>query len=333
MDSLTPIIIPLSKVSESDENFIGGKAFKLGKLAEAGFRVPDGFCITTVAYQCFIKSNSLDTMIKFELGRKPFDSMRWEEIWDAALRIRSAFQRAEIPEEIRDQILRTFRDLGNQKTLVVRSSAPKEDSAKASFAGLHESYIGIKGERGLLDAVRLVWASLWSDGALLYQHELGLDPLNSSMAVLVQELIEEEVSGVAFGIDPREPKADRLIIEAVPGLCRDLVDGVLDPSRWILKRSSGDVISMKNSQDENQKSEKPLLKSDDLKYIYKTLQGIESIFGWHPDMEWTGREERFRLLQARPITASEDKPEDDKAYYLTLRPGEARLKVIGKKGC
>ena len=85
MDSLTPIIIPLFEVSDGDEKFIGGKASKLGKLTQAGFHIPGGFSITTFAYQRFIKSNSLDKMIKFELGRKPFDSMRWEEIWDAAL--------------------------------------------------------------------------------------------------------------------------------------------------------------------------------------------------------------------------------------------------------
>ena len=330
MDSLNPVIIPLLKASESDEKLIGGKAYKLARLAGAGFRIPDGFCISIFAYQHFIKSNSLNDMIKFELGRKSFDSMRWEEIWDAALRIRSAFQRAPIPKEIRDEILANFSILGRHKILAVRSSAPKEDSASASFAGLHESYIGIKGGEALLNAVRQVWASLWSDAALLYQHELGLDPLQSSMAVLVQELFEENVSGVAFGIDPRDPEADRSIIEAVPGLCRDLVDGVIDPSRWILQRSSGDIIEMKNGQDEDHADQTQLLKSDDLKRLYTALQEIESLFGWYPDLEWTGIQERFRLLQARPITTSQVET-DEKAYYLTLRPGEKRLHTLAKR--
>ncbi len=331
MDSVRPLVIPLSRAAEINEKIIGGKAAKLAKLAQAGYRIPDGFCIPIFAYQQFITANRLDEKIKFELGRKSFESMRWEEIWDAALRIRSAFQAAEIPPEIRDQIITAFKKLGDQKTLAARSSAPKEDSAKASFAGLHESYVGVKGEAGLLEAVRLVWASLWSDAALLYQHELGLDPTYSSMAVVVQELAEENISGVAFGADPRNPKADLSIIEAVPGLCRDLVDGVLDPDRWILKRSTGELTEMRSGKREEDESQLLLLNANDVKRIYQALQGIEHLFGWHPDTEWTGTSDRFTLLQARPITTSETKPEDDKAYYLTLRPGEKRLKKLAKK--
>ncbi len=331
MDSLKSLIVPLSHTAATDEKIIGGKAAKLAKLVQAGYRIPDGFCITIFAYQQFIKANRLDEKIKFELGRKSFESMRWEEIWDAALRIRSAFQAGEIPPENKNQIIKAFKKLGIRKTLVVRSSAPKEDSAKASFAGLHESYVGVKGEQGLLDAVRLVWASLWSDAALLYQHELGLDPLHSSMAVVIQELVEENISGVAFGADPRNIEADLSIIEAVPGLCRDLVDGVLDPDRWILKRSTGEVTEMQSGERGGAESIMPLLHANDVKRIYHALQGIEHLFGWYPDTEWTGRGDRFTLLQARPITTSEQQPKDDKAYYLTLRPGEQRLKQLAKK--
>jgi pyruvate,water dikinase len=331
VDTLSPYIIPLSLTTSIDDKTIGGKAAKLAKLVQAGFRIPEGFCITVLAYQEFVKATHLNEKIKFELGRKSFESMRWEEIWDAALRIRSAFQAAEIPFKIKDQVLKEYDKLGVQKTLVVRSSAPKEDSAKASFAGLHESYVGVKGEEGLLDAVRLVWASLWSDAALLYQHELGLDPLHSSMAVVVQELVEEKVSGVAFGIDPRNPKADQAIIEAVPGLCYELVDGILDPYRWILKRSTGEVIEMIASKGTNSESQISLLNTVDLKHIYNTLQGIEVLFGWAPDIEWTGRDRRFTLLQARPITTSDVQPEDEKAYYLSLRPGKLRLRVLAER--
>jgi phosphohistidine swiveling domain-containing protein len=331
MDSLKPYIVPLSLAAETDEKIIGGKTAKLAQLAHAGFRIPDGFCITIFAYQKCMKTNDLDKKIKFELGRKPFESMRWEEIWDAALRIRSAFHAAEIPFDVEDQIIKAFKKLGIKKTLAVRSSAPKEDSAKASFAGLHESYVGVQGAQGLLEAVRLVWSSLWSDAALLYQHELGLDPLHSSMAVVVQELVEEKISGVAFGGDPRNPETDRSIIEAVPGLCRDLVDGVLDPDRWILKRSTGEVVEMKPGKREYKELPAPLLQTDDLKRIYSALQAIEALFGWLPDTEWTGKDDHFTLLQARPITTSGAQPEDDRAYYLTLRPGEQRLKALAKR--
>lgn len=331
MDSLKSLTVSLSNAAGGEEKVIGGKAAKLAQLVQAGYRVPNGFCITIDAYYQFIKAGRLDEKIKFELGRKSFDSMRWEEIWDAALRIRSAFQSAEIPAEIEAKIISALKNLNENKTLVVRSSAPKEDSAKASFAGLHESYVGVRGIEKLLNAVRLVWASLWSDAALLYQHELGLDPLHSSMAVVVQELVEENISGVAFGADPRNLESDRCIIEAVPGLCRDLVDGVLDPDRWILKRSTGDVVEAISGNREDSANTQQLLQSGDLRKIYDMLQGIEKLFGWLPDTEWTGIEDRFTLLQARPITTSEQPPIDEKSYYLSLRPGEQRLKMLAKR--
>jgi hypothetical protein len=105
-----------------------------------------------------------------------------------------------------------------------------------SFAGLHESIVGVEGDRAVLDAVRTVWASLWSDAALLYRRELSLDPHRSRMAVLVQAVELAERSGVAFNRDPRSLDADRAVIEAVPGPCALLVDGSVDPDRWILAR-------------------------------------------------------------------------------------------------
>ena len=331
MGAVNSYTIPLLKSLEIDEKTIGGKASKLAKLAQAGFSVSDGFCISTNAYHKFVKSNKIDDKIKVELGRKPFDSMRWEEIWDSALRIRSMFQSMEIPVDVADQIKKAHKTLGLQKILAVRSSAPKEDSSHASFAGLHESYIGIVGEKKLLDSVKLVWASLWSDAALLYQQQLDLDPTNSSMAVLVQEMIEEDVSGVAFGIDPRQPKSDSVIIEAVPGLCRDLVDGILDPDRWVLKKSSGELIEKKAGKRDEINTDSTLLNFVDLKLIYNALQGIEELFGWYPDIEWTGKENAFTLLQARPITTSESKDSDEKSYYLTLRPNQHKLKTLAQK--
>ena len=331
MDPLERHAIPLSQSADIDEKKIGGKAAKLAQLARAGFRIPDGFSIPVGAYREFITATELDKVIQFELGRKSFDTLRWEEIWDAALRIRTAFQTAEIPTQVQKDILKCWKQLGAQKSLAVRSSAPKEDSAQASFAGLHESYVGVRGRAELLDAVRLVWASLWSDAALLYQHELGLDPLHSAMAVVVQELVEENVSGVAFGVDPRNPASNHSIIEAVPGLCQDLVDGILDPDRWLLARSDGRVIEVRPGNRETKESQKLLLDDKNVRQVYSLLQDVEQLFGWYPDTEWTGRAERLTLLQARPITTSEPQPRDQKAYYLTLRPGQKRLRKLAER--
>jgi len=183
--SQEPVIVPLVGAAAAGDRLVGGKAATLGSLIRAGFRVPRGFCITTRAYERFVAGADLRGHIAMELGRKPLDAMRWEELWDAALRIRSAFLRTEIPEAIAAQIRRALADHIGDGAVAVRSSAPGEDSQQSSFAGLHESFVGLEGDHAVLDAVRAVWASLWSDAALLYRRELSLDPHRSRMAVLV----------------------------------------------------------------------------------------------------------------------------------------------------
>lgn len=173
-------------------------------------------------------------------------------------------------------------------------SAPVEDSAKASFAGVHESVLDVIGLDALYRAVRSVWASLWSDAALLYRRELSLDPLTSSMAVLVQEFVESDFSGVAFSCDPMNTSRQTAVVEAVPGRCSDLVDGLTDPNRWILSRVDGGVLTRSLGNDEFDSNTGMLLQDKDLNTIVCTLIRIESLIGNAVDMEWTGRESGFR---------------------------------------
>jgi hypothetical protein len=321
-------VVPLREAVECEERAIGGKAAKLAQLAQAGFRVPGGFSITTKAYEYFLEDQDLARLIRMELGRKSFASMRWEEIWDVALRIRSAFLATPIPQALAQAIITAVEELGAAKPLAVRSSAPGEDSANRSFAGLHESVVGVIGPDAVLDAVRVVWASLWSDAALLYRQELALDPVLSRMAVVVQEMIDEDRSGVAFGRDPREASRNHAIVEAVPGPCGDLVDGLVDPDRWTLDRITGSVIEWRAGEREDEEKGKPILETPDLGNLHQMLLQVESLFEWPPDTEWTGRGERFTLLQARPITTAVPEAGDQRGWYLSLRPSMRRLSAL-----
>jgi pyruvate,water dikinase len=265
-----------------------------------------------------------------ELQRKPLESMRWEELWDAALRIRSTFLRAPIPVDVSEALLEACHELLDTP-LVVRSSAVGEDSGDRSFAGLHESLVGIRGVQALLDAVRIVWASLWSDAALLYRRELALHATKSAMAVVVQRLVATDRSGVGFGRDPRDPTRDTQIVEAVPGLCQDLVDGAVDPDRWLLRYSDGEVVEW-HPGDRTEHSGIPLLDEDNLGAIHRTLRGIEGAFGWPPDIEWTGRGQQFTLLQARPVTITARREGDEqREWYLSLRPAKAKLDALRRR--
>jgi phosphohistidine swiveling domain-containing protein len=321
-------VISLAEVLETDEPLVGGKAARLAVLARAGFAVPEGFCLTIEAYQRFLTTAHLGDLIGMELGRKAFGDMRWEELWDASLRIRSAFIAAGVPPEITSEIADAMGGFPLETRWAVRSTAPGEDSSLRSFAGLHESYLGVRAFTPVLDAVRLVWASLWSDAAMLYRHELALDPRLSSMAVLLQPMRSEPVSGVAFGRDPIKSLEDHALIEAVPGLCSGLVDGEVEPDRWKLRRGTGEVLDYQPGARADDPANLPLLANVHLVSLARTLENVELLLGWPPDVEWTGRGDRLTLLQARPITAQNATSKDKKAYYLTLRPGKERLRVL-----
>lgn len=330
MGSQESCITPLVGAVGAGDGLVGGKAARLGSIIQAGFRVPRGFCITTRAYEQFVAEAGLSGHIAMELGRKPLDAMRWEELWDAALRIRSAFLRAGIPDAIAAQIRQALADHIGDGAVAVRSSAPGEDSQQMSFAGLHESIVGVEGDRAVLDAVRAVWASLWSDAALLYRRELSLDPHRSRMAVLVQAVEVAECSGVAFNRDPRSPDADRAVIEAVPGPCALLVDGAVDPDRWTLERTTGELIEWQPGRRGADDGE-PLLGAQDLAHLLGVLSRIETLFAWPPDVEWTGRAPDTVVLQARPITTSQPAPDDERGWYLTLRPNLRRLSALADR--
>jgi len=234
------LVYGLDEITDTDGDRVGGKAVALAALHRGGRAVPPTLCLATEAYDLFVEQASLRSAIQQELGRKSFAEMRWEEIWDAALRIRNRFIRAPIPEEIVWAVKSLVLTELPQGFLVVRSSAPGEDSQATSFAGLHDSFVGVQGLTATLEAIRKVWASLWTDRALLYRREIGIDVESSTMAVILQGLVEGPVSGIAFGAHPNDPEL--VAVEAVYGLNQGLVDGTIEPDRWSLDRRTGRVV-------------------------------------------------------------------------------------------
>ena len=340
------LIIPLDQIKEEDKEGVGGKAFSLALLSQTGMNVPEALCVKSEAYLQFITCAGLRERILLEINRKNFKEMRWEEIWDASLRIRNLFLHTPVPQEIGLELQSPIAEKFRDKAVVVRSSAPGEDSSQASFAGLHESYVNIRGVEAILEHLRLVWASLWSDAALLYRQELGLEIEKSTMAVLIQEIVNGERSGVAFGKNPND--ASQAVIEAVYGLNSGLVDGTVEPDRWILDRQTRKVLSHSPAHREKwvrpsqegthlepltpDLSGKPPLNDDEIREIFNHVLKSEKHFGAPQDVEWTFRKERLFILQSRPITTiSSGSSEDKRPWYLSLRRSFENLKVLRKK--
>mgnify|MGYP006279548043 CR=1 FL=1 len=342
---MSVFVVPLEKASDH-AGTCGGKAAALARMIGGGLRVPGGFCVTSDAYERFIDETGLRGKIALELGRKRLEEMRWEEMWDAALRIRNMFLQAALPDDIGSALIAAAGPYLPGVPLAVRSASLAEDSAGTSFAGLHESYLNVRGEEELLDRTKLVWASLWSDAALSYSRELSLDAGGSSMAVVVQEMVFGRKSGVAFGADPRGGR--RAIVEAVYGLNKGLVDGDIEADRYILDRRTGEVISSEIAEHElvaapaaegviiepagEDLAGVPVLDSGDIGLVFDSLMKVEEMFGSPQDMEWTIRDGELFVLQSRPITTARSAdPDERRSYDLSLRRSLKNLESIRER--
>lgn len=339
-------VLSLDQTAHEAHATVGGKAAALAALSTQGMQIPRGIVIAFDAYHRFVEDAKLSQRIFFELNRKPFSEMRWEEIWDASLRIRNMFLKADLPPDVETAVVDASKAAFGDVPLVLRSSASGEDSASNSFAGLHDSYVNVRGSDSLLKHVKLVWASLWSDRALLYRKELGLDVRSSAMAVIIQELLDSRASGVAFSVNPMN--ADEALIEGVYGLNQGLVDGTIQPDRWALDRKTGairshtrgsrqnavvpDATGTKLAQLDPNVAEHPPLKRQEIARVFHVARLAENFFAAPQDVEWTFVVDDLVVLQSRPITSGdEDQAGDPRPWYLSLHRTFDNLAALRQK--
>jgi len=324
LETCQPFIVFLTDALDYPAELLGNKARNLSLCIKEEFHVPPGFCISAEGYLTFARHNDLQQRIDLELYRKDFSAMRWEEIWDVALRIRSFFLRSILPAALEKEIMSYASKWPSGTKFAVRSSASAEDSASASFAGIHESYLDISPDQ-LIEKVKLVWASLWSERSLLYREEKKLDSRHSTMPVLVQVMEPGKISGLAFSAEPSTGREDRIIVELISGSLDLLVDNIEEPERIIFEKDSGKILNT------DSKRTISLLSVNALKNLRMKILALEKIFGQPIDIEWTGVEEDFTVLQVRPITGLASDTDDERAWYLTLTPGKKSLLALTEK--
>jgi len=336
-------VLPIEEVLQEHRPRVGGKGLSLARLHSGGLKVPKAICITADAYLSFIDSTGLDKKILLEVHRKQLEEARWEEMWDTALRIRNLFLRTKLPADLLGLLRKEIRAHFHGNPVAVRSSALGEDSAQVSFAGIHESYVNISGADAVLKHIKLVWASLWSDAAILYRKELNLDLEKSAMAVVVQEFVPGECSGVFFGKNPMD--GTQAVIEAVYGLNQGLVDGTVEPDRWILRRADGKVLShnpalhtemirskrggVRLAKIDGKKARAAPLSRNRIQAVFGLGKKAEDFFGHPQDVEWTFRNRTLYILQSRPITTDRTgQKKDQKSWYLSLRRSFENLQEL-----
>ncbi|HPQ81224.1 MAG TPA: PEP/pyruvate-binding domain-containing protein [bacterium] len=289
---------------------VGGKFFALTKLSRAGFAVPRSICATSELYDAFVDETGLRVKIGMELARKNLEEMRWEELWDASIRIRNLFLKTPLPRHMEAEIESAVGSCIGDVAIAVRSSALGEDSARTSFAGAHESFLDVRGTGAVIESLRLVWASLFSDRALLYRKEMRLEVAKSRMAAVIQELVRGKFSGVAFSRSPADRR--KMVVEAVRGLGEKLVDGSAEPDRWIIDRKGPGVLPRLRAK---RKPNSPALSVQQVADVARLVLSAEKLFGRPQDMEWTIRGPAAVVLQSRPITTEGKKPEADRRSF------------------
>ncbi|HEX5813279.1 MAG TPA: PEP/pyruvate-binding domain-containing protein, partial [Pseudonocardia sp.] len=207
----SPLVLDLGELRAADLPSVGGKAANLGELISAGLPVPGGFCVTTAAYAR--AASGVDTA----------DPVRARELLrsaplpdDVAAAVVAAYHRlcAEDDGAGPDPAAARGGDGEPAVPVAVRSSATAEDLPTASFAGQQDTYLNVVGVEALLDAVRRCWASLWTDRAVAYRADIGIDDAEVLLAVVVQRMIAAQVAGVLFTADPVSGRRTRTVLDA-----------------------------------------------------------------------------------------------------------------------
>ncbi len=282
---------------------VGSKAASLDLLIGAGFPVPPALVVTTTAYRTFVAHADLDGLIT-DIAAGPVPASGAAE--DRRRLVDEAFLSAPMPAAVLEGLHWAHRRLGHVP-LAIRSSSIAEDLSQASFAGQYLSILGVEGFDELVEAVRLVWASLWHPWASAYRRRMGVPEDDLAMAAIVQRLLPADRSGVVFTRDPAEPELLRL--EVVDGLGEGLVSGQVTPTVHQLRRPGLLPASGR--------APGPLLRQ-----AAHTALRIEQHFDRGPqDVEWSVVGDEVWILQARPITTVAGGAEAGDGFDSRTDPG------------
>ena len=192
------------EIGKEDIALVGGKGANLGELTRAGLPVPPGFVVTTGAYDAFVEAGGLtDEILGLASQPQADDPAAFEA---AAEKIQALFALAATPDDVADEVRAAYDRLANAEgeAVAVRSSATAEDLPGASFAGQQETYLNVRGERALTEALEACWASLWTARAMAYRRRQSIEPGSVSLAVVVQQMVPAEAAG-ATGASSTRP--------------------------------------------------------------------------------------------------------------------------------
>lgn len=316
MEKGSGYVLSFQEIDRTGSALVGGKGANLGELARInGVRVPDGFCVTTAAYQEVTGQNEAFNALLDQLAALKADDRN--KIRDISAAIRRVVEAIVIPTVIANEIIRHIEDFGDGKAFAVRSSATAEDLPTASFAGQQDTYLNVVGKEAILAHISKCWASLYSERAVVYRIQNGFDHRKISLSVVVQEMIFPDVSGIMFTADPVNSDRKVVSIDASFGLGEALVSGLVNADNYkvregrivgrqistkklaVLASAAGGTIEEELGPDQQDARS---LSDDEVLALEKVGRKIEAHFGSPQDIEWCLAGGTFYMVQSRPIT-------------------------------
>lgn len=316
---MSELIKFFDELSKKDIKIAGGKGASLGEMTQAEISVPPGFVVTAAAFDRFLHETDLKAEIDalvHELNYKDIN-----RIDQASNTIRDMIHDERMPKDLQKLILAAFKKI-KTTYVAVRSSATAEDSSQASWAGELESYLNTT-EKNLLGNVKKCWSSLFTPRALVYRNEKGMRKSHVSVAVVVQKMVQSEISGVCFTVHPVTKDKHQMIIEAVWGLGEALVSGQVTPDSYVIDKRDWSLIDVSVAEQKFMITRKqgnketigtretavPLklqkrqkLDGRQIIELAKLCSTIEKHYKFPCDIEWALERGKFYIVQSRPIT-------------------------------
>ena len=296
----------------------GGKGAGLCHLYRNAFPVPEGFVVCSGVFDDFMKKNGLWEKVFEKLG-----GIDWYDeggsLSSAGEAIRGMITAAPVPEALARELAENYARLGDNAFVAVRSSGTAEDLDDASFAGQQETFLYVAGPGEVINTVKACWASLYNDRAIFYRREKNFNEHGISIAVVVQRMVNSEKAGVIFTANPINKSRDTVMIEGAWGLGEGVVQGIVNPDNYLIKKGSYEVVSEYVAEKEimvvrkaeggvrevevpEQLRAAPALTEDERKKLVDLAVRAEDLFGKPQDLEWAVEGGKIYLLQSRPIT-------------------------------
>jgi phosphoenolpyruvate synthase/pyruvate phosphate dikinase len=339
-------VLGFQEIDSSKVMIAGGKGANLGELSGIkGIQVPEGFCITTEAYKKVTENNQALNTLLDELAHIKVEER--STINEISAKIRLSIEKTPISNDIAEEIAGYLTKFGEKDAFAVRSSATAEDLPTASFAGQQDTYLNIIGRTEIPKHISKCWASLFTERAVIYRIQNGLDHRKVQLSVVVQKMVFPQAAGILFTADPLTSNRKVLSIDASFGLGEAMVSGLVNADNY--KVCNGKVFDKKipakklaiyalkdggtkEQEIEPERQNRQALTDAQILELEHTGRKIEAHFGRPQDIEWCLAEDIFYIVQSRPITTLYPIPEaDDEENHVYVSVGHNQMMTDAMK--